>query len=359
MRVAFFTRYDDNGASSRVRAMQYTRILQSSGIEPEFLPLLSNEYLTLRYQRRNANRETLSGYARRCSDLLNTARFELLWIEKELFPFAPYVIERAALRGKPFVLDFDDAIFHNYDLSPRATIRRLLGQKIDRLMADARIVIAGNGYLADRAARAGARNVERLPSAIDLSLYPTPGVRQQVMEREPTQPFRIAWIGSPATAHYLEMLKPALQQLALRTRLELHVIGASAPEWPGVAAVSVPWSAETEAQSLSRCDAGVMPLSATPWEKGKCSFKLIQYMACGLPVVASPVGMNLDVVHPGRNGLLAATDQDWISALEQLAAQPDLRISMGEVGRAEVEQRYCIQVTGARLADLLRSASGR
>src|SRR6056297_1871598 len=101
-------------------------------------------------------------------------------------------------------------------------------------------------------------------------------------------------------------------------------------------------------------DIGVMPLPDTPWMRGKCGYKLIQYMACGLPVIASPVGVNAEIVEHGVNGFLVGTDEEWKSALTILLKDPDLRRRMGREGRKKVEREYSLQVQGPRVARLLR-----
>ena len=111
----------------------------------------------------------------------------------------------------------------------------------------------------------------------------------------------------------------------------------------------------TEVTSVHRFDVGVMPLPDEPWALGKCAYKLIQYMACGLPVVASPVGMNREVVRHGVNGFLATTATEWEEALSLLASDAELRHRMGQEGRRLVEQQYCLQVTGPRVASLFRN----
>ena len=97
-----------------------------------------------------------------------------------------------------------------------------------------------------------------------------------------------------------------------------------------------------------------MPLEDAPFERGKCGYKLIQYMACGLPVVASPVGVNCQIVEHGVNGFLAESPAQWEQAMKTLLANPALRQRMGQAGRKKVEQQYCIQVTGPKMAALLK-----
>ena len=108
---------------------------------------------------------------------------------------------------------------------------------------------------------------------------------------------------------------------------------------------------------MRRFDVGIMPLPAEPWARGKCGFKLIQYMACGLPVVASPVGVNAEIVEPGVNGLLASTIAEWVQALEALRADVELRQRLGQAGRKRVEERYCLAVTAEKVVGVIRGVS--
>lgn len=167
---------------------------------------------------------------------------------------------------------------------------------------------------------------------------------------------RIVWIGSPSTAPYLELIRAPLERLARDHSVQLDVIGAIAPALAGVETRSLDWSESQEAALIAAADVGVMPLHDTPWEQGKCSFKLIQYMACGLPVVASAVGSNLDVVS-AEHGFLVQTEEQWEQALRTLLDDPTLGRRMGDAGRLAVEQRFCTEVVGRRLGELLRQLS--
>lgn len=135
----------------------------------------------------------------------------------------------------------------------------------------------------------------------------------------------------------------------------LRLIGAGKVELPGVPVEYCTWNEATEVALLRTLDVGIMPLVDSPWERGKCGLKLIQYMACGLPVVASPVGVNAQIVRHGENGFLASTPQEWEAALAHLLMCPSLRQRMGASGRALVENQYTVQVQAPRLAKLLRS----
>jgi glycosyltransferase involved in cell wall biosynthesis len=146
--------------------------------------------------------------------------------------------------------------------------------------------------------------------------------------------------------------------LGRQHRIQLVAIGAGELDLPGVDVELQPWSEDTETQLLRGCDLGVMPLTDSPWERGKCGYKLIQYMACGLPVVASPVGANQRIVDDGCDGYLAADDAEWYSALARLCLDAPLRFSLGAAGRRKVERLYCYQVTAPRLASWFKQIAG-
>jgi glycosyltransferase involved in cell wall biosynthesis len=355
LKVAFLTRYSRNGASSRIRAMQFLPLLKEHGIAATLLPLHTHAYVdSLNMGRRDVG-EVLKAYRQRIADAIHLDRFDVLWVEKELLPMAPFWMERCLLRSKPFVLDFDDAVFHNYDSSRNGLVRVLLGDKIDRLMRMATIVTVGNAYLGDRAARAGAKTIELLPSVIDLSNYPEP--LSYDVEPEPNLDLRLVWVGSPSTQPYLELIRKPLEQLSQRLRLRLDVVGAVAPQFSGVECRSIPWVEGQDAARISAADVGIMPLLDSRWEQGKCSFKLIQYMACGRPVIGAAVGSNLNVV-TSDCGYLASTDRDWEQALATLAGSRDLRAGMGRNGRQRVEAQYNTAAVGSRMAAVLWAAAG-
>ena len=350
MRVLMLTRYDRLGASSRLRSMQYLPWLKAVGIDVTIAPLFSDAYVMGLQRKQRSLKEVLRCYAGRFKDLFGARSFDLVWIEKEALPWLPAFFEAVFLRGVPYVLDYDDAIFHNYDLNRRGLIRFGLGKKLDRLMAGARLVVGGNEYLAQRARDAGAPWVEVVPTVIDLERY-----KAKVGTSESGKPVRVVWIGSPSTGKYLVELEKPLQELARRHKFVLRVIGATV-EMPGVDVECVGWSEISEVDSIAQCDVGIMPLADSPWERGKCGYKLIQYMAVSLPVVASSVGVNVDIVAEGRNGFLAGSPAEWTNKLELLLDDSNLRHRMGAEGRSLVEREYCSQQTGPRLVGLLKRA---
>jgi len=357
LHALFLTKHARTGASSRYRTFQYLPWLEQAGIECQVRPLFDETYLAHRYQSgRGHVRDILRAFFRRVTALIAARRFDVVVIEKECLPYCPALPERwLRLLGVPYVVDYDDALFHQYDKHRSGWVRRLLGGKIAQVMRNAQLITAGNAYLADYALRAGAPKVEIVPTVIDLERYAGPGVKPPS-----DAPFVIGWIGSPSTAKYLQAIAPALAEICAGGKGIVRLIGSGPIELPGVPVEVLPWNEATEVDELKRFDVGMMPLPDEPWERGKCGFKLIQYMACGLPVVASPVGVNRDIVEQGVNGYLAETTGDWVQALNALLLDGDLRKRMGQAGRKRVEQVYSLQVTGPRLAGLIKSvADGR
>ena len=319
-------------------------------------PFFKDAYLEQFYAGRGKPlRHALDGYGRRIASLLELRAYDLVWIEAEAFPWLPAWVETAMGRaGIPYVVDYDDAIFHRYDQHANPGIRKILGDKIDRVMRHSKAVIAGSEYLAERATKGGAARVELIPTSIDLNRYP----------QNPTKPdavFTIGWIGSPTTAQYVRSLNEVFSAIARDFPVRVKVVGAgtSHSQSTDFNIEYCDWSEQTEVDDIRSFDVGIMPLSDTPWEKGKCGYKLIQYMGCYKPVVASPVGANLRIVKHGVNGFLASTESEWKTALLELLHTPELRIRLGQAGRATVEREYCTGVNGPKLANILSEAPGR
>lgn len=338
-----------------MRSLQFFPWFEQEGLECIATPLVNDDQLLYRYQAgMYSPLHLLQGYWQRVRILMMRHNFDLVWIEKESLPWLPAWLELFLLRGVPYVLDYDDAVFHNYDLHSSALVRKFFGRRIDHLMAGANLVIAGNEYLSNRARKAGAHWVEIIPTVIDLNRYE---VKSTISA--PSDPLLIIWIGSPSTATYLSMLEAPLTRLSRQFPIRLRIIGAGISDIPGVDVESVAWSEETEVESIKAGDIGVMPLMDSPWEQGKCGYKLIQYMACGLPVVASSVGVNNKIVQPGKNGFLASSNEEWLNALNLLLGNTTLRKEMGAVGRKLVEDEYSIDKVAPTLAAFLISVAAR
>jgi glycosyltransferase involved in cell wall biosynthesis len=245
------------------------------------------------------------------------------------------------------VFDVDDAIYVRKprrlgDLPDESVWRK---KKFAATCRWVDAVAAGNDVLAG-VARAAAKEVWVLPTSIDTACYePTFAGPAE----EPT----IAWIGSPENLIYLDIIRPALARLAKRYPVKLRVICSEFPEWSDVHIERVAWSSATEAHSLAGAHIGVMPLTDDAWSRGKCAFKLLQYMAAALPCVASPVGANTEAVMDGINGFHARDVDGWERSLEKLIVSADLRAAFGARGRQHVEQRYALRGYRANYVELL------
>jgi glycosyltransferase involved in cell wall biosynthesis len=344
MKTLVLTRYARMGASSRMRVLQYIDAWSGSNHGFHVCPLLNDAYLRAKYQNENVPMSTIvRAYTDRARALQTAQNFDLIWFEKELFPNLPAWCEQLLAHSQvPYVVDFDDAIFHNYDMS-HWVWQRMLKNKIGTVMRHAALVTCGNEYLAQYARSAGAESVVILPTVVDINRYPLK------RDHNTADKLIVGWIGTPATAKFLEPLMPVIAQLCQQFPIEFVLIGLEPQRFVQPFIRCENWSEDTEADQIGQFDIGVMPLSDGPWEQGKCGYKLIQYMACAKPVVASPVGVNRKMVLHGENGFLATDHRGWGSALATLLASAELRQKMGQRGRILVENEYSLQVTSPRL----------
>lgn len=353
MRLLLLTRYASLGASSRVRFFQFLPALERLGIRITAVPLLPDAYLAALYAGRRPDPfQVLAAFARRVAAVRRARRFDLIWIESEVLPWCPWAVERLVQpRGVPTVIDLDDAVFHRYDQHRSPLVRAVLGRKVDGAMRRADAVVAGNEYIAERARAAGARRVEIVPSVIDPAVH------------RPLAPvdgpgISVGWIGSPITAPYLEPLRGVFRRLAADGAFELTLVGAPPGTLRDVGAVVVPWREEREVDDLNRFDIGIMPVPDRPFERGKCGFKLVQYMSCGRASIASPVGANRRIVEHGVNGMLADGEREWEEALRLLGSRPDVRRSLGDAGRRTAVEKYSTTFALPRLVGILEGAAG-
>jgi len=346
--ILFLTRYDRKAASSRYRFLQYIPYLEKEGFSCVVSPLFDENYVNKFVYFQKINKfEIFKYFINRIQVLFTVHKFKLVILEKELIPYAPALLERIfSILKISYIVDYDDAIFHQYDCHPNPIVRTILKKKIAVVMRNARLVIAGNPYLANYAQQAGAKEVEVIPTVIDINKYP----EQRIIKKNNI--FTIVWIGSPSTYEHVEMIMPVLTKISTDNNTKVVLIGPGDRKINETGIKIQPWSETTEIADLQAAHVGIMPLSDNPWARGKCGFKLIQYMACSLPVIASPVGVNTEIIEHGNNGYLASTNDEWIKYLNLLRQTLDQGKSMGLYGRNKVETNYCIQVTAPRLVEL-------
>lgn len=214
-------------------------------------------------------------------------------------------------------------------------------------MKNAVVVVAGNTYLAARANRAGAETVEVIPTVVDLERYP---VKVKTNEEK----FVIGWIGTKSTFEkHLLPHRNWILKLQEDENVEFHIVGITEDMNLGQNVKYIPWTEATEVANIHRFDIGIMPLQDSLWEKGKCSYKIIQYFASGIPAIASPVGMNKEVVKEGISGVTATNEHEWLAAIKNLMKDDDKRQAFGQAGRKSVEKQFALQVTAAKWVAIL------
>ena len=344
----------DTSPGQRFRIEQWDPYLRREGIQIDYSPFSDRELGAAMKQpdRIAAKARGVSrALGRRLAEAWRARQYDLVYVFREAALLGPALAERVlSTRGVPYVFDFDDAVWVRY-VSPANSYLSYLRfpGKTATLCRQARHVMAGNAYLRDYAARFNA-SVSIIPTTIDTDKYAL------LPPRAPARPV-VGWTGSYSSEQYLEVVRPALERLRRRLDFRLVVIGGGAFRAEGVEVEHRSWRSATETADLADIDVGLMPLPDEEWERGKCGLKALQYMALGIPVVVSPVGVNAEIVEDGRNGYLARTTDEWETAIERLLLDPDLRRRLGGEGRLTVERSYSAAKTAARVAEIFRRAS--
>lgn len=356
IKIILFTRYSEKGASSRVRSYQYLPYLKNRGVSVIIVPLLGDNYLKAIYSGKRIPYVSVAKcFLKRINHLINVRKFDLVWVEKEIFPWLPSIAESYLnVIRVPYIVDYDDAIFHKYDSNKSLLIRIVLKGKIESVMKRATVVIVGNEYLANRARTTGAKSVKLIPSVVNVQHY-------NGTDNSRVDYFTIGYICTPKTVNYLSIVISSLKKLnSIYNNIRLLLIGSGPYKANNIETVVREWSMETEADYIHEFDVGIMPLPDEQWERGKCGYKLIQYMACGKPVIASPVGINKKIVENGVNGFLVSSEFEWTNAFEALIRNQDLAKRMGYAGLKKVQGWYSLEITAPILYDIIkRSAKGR
>jgi glycosyltransferase involved in cell wall biosynthesis len=345
----------------RFRLEQWApRVLADHGIRMDFVPFESPRLTKILYERgRFVEKASLLLWdlARRARAVASARGYDAVVVYREAALVGPAFYERLiGWSGKPLLFDFDDSIW----LPTTAPGANALFAKLHFFGKTATVcrlskaVLVGNDFLADYARRHTER-VFVVPTSIELEAYPL----QPELPNE--EPFVVCWSGSHSTRVNLEtargMLERFAQKQAKKRRVVVKVICNVPPERPfaGVENAFVPWTEHGEAEAIGQAHVGIMPLSDDDYSRGKCGLKALQYMATGRPVVAAAVGANCQIISHGKNGFLARTDDEWIDALDRLAASPALRSEIGLAGRRTVETGYCAKVVAATFANAVRA----
>jgi glycosyltransferase involved in cell wall biosynthesis len=360
MNILFLTKYGQRGGSSRYMVHNMLDMYEQAGISCRVAPLFDDRYFDFQLLERPTNlRDILShlGYfvartLRRLSDVIMSSRYDLVVFEKELLPYVPFGLEQVLkLQGTRSVVLFDDATYSYYRDHSFAVVRTLCRNKIEQVMRCADHVIVWNQTL-ERYAQGLNQNVSAVNTAIDIARYRVKNYRGS--SDSDRLPIVIGWIGTPNSFPFIRSLEGVFGDLARRYDVELRVISSQPYASPNIRVVNHPWSLASEVDELLAFDIGIMPLPNTEWAAGKSGVKALQYMSVGVPAVCSPVGMNVDVILDGENGMLARDEPEWVTKLSALIEHRELRIRIGLNGRRTVESGYTKEAVAARLIQLFR-----
>ena len=334
LRVAAFT----GGASipsARFRVRQYMPALLQNGVAISEMPSRFGIYPPQsKWMRPLWAGVTL---AERIPKIIKSYQYDVVLLQREML--SSYVTLEP-LAKTPRVLDVDDAIF----LYRNGGFARRLTQISDR-------VICGNSYLADWFS-AWNKDITVIPTAVDADRY-VPAIKQGGCEGELT----IGWIGTSGNLKYVYAIEAALVKiLGMYPKVKLRIICDKMPEFSLIdvnRCEFIRWSESIEIESIQGMDIGIMPLEDSAWARGKCSFKMLQYMSCGVPVVVSPVGMNSEVLAMGSVGYGAISEDEWVDAIVALLDIPNLRQKMGIIGRQVILESFSITKVAPKIAECL------
>lgn len=351
LRVLALAPYPIEAAATRYRVAQYEAWLAACGIDVELQTFLSGDVFAILYERGHWKKKVaglLIALLRSPRILVRAASADVVWIQREIAPLGPPLLEWLIVRGlrKPMLLDLDDATFVPY-VSP--TYGRWVGPlkwfgKTDRLIAWASVVIAGNRHIADYV-RARGKSVVLLPTIVDTDRF-TP-------KAKPSDPPVLGWIGSHSTFRYLKAILPVLEELGRCFTFRLLVVGGAEPvRLRTVEVENRRWALAREIEDFRSLDIGLYPLIEDEWAVGKSGLKAIQYMAVGIPTVASAVGAVAEIIEDGITGFLVRSPEEWYDRLRALLEDPQLRQRMGRAAREAAVQRYRV----AAHADVLQRA---
>ena len=362
MKVLALTSYPIEAASTRYRVAQFIKPLSERGITMTLRPFLDSALQASIYKR-SAWPQTALGLSRAALRRVGEARLahdaDVLFVQREAMIFGPPIIEWLAVRGfrRPMVLDLDDATYVSYTSPTYGKLGKALkwSGKTDELINWATLVTCGNRSIADYVADKGV-SARIIPTVVDTDVF-------RPVAKSQNRPPVLGWIGTHSTFPYLETIFPVLQELAQTHRFKLKIVGAGTKDvnLPGVEIENLEWNLDREIEDFQSIDVGLYPIDSTlysgNWASGKSGFKAIQYMAVGIPYVASPVGAIEEIGQNGITHLHATTSEEWYEALDRLISNVELRHTIGAAGRCHVVQHYSLSEQTEKLAAALNEAA--
>jgi glycosyltransferase involved in cell wall biosynthesis len=291
---------------------------------------------------------------RRLVQVLGAWRYDVVFLQKAIMTASLRGMDRLLRsRARRLVYDIDDAVHLAPPHPLRGVWQRLedLEQNRTMLIASDK-VLAGNNWLRETARSCGG-NATMFPTVVDTDRF--------VPAKEPPTQYCVGWIGGPSTTPHLSVAAAIVETYDQTDRSDpavpsIRLIGADPKHVPWTSAQIIPWSLETEVSEIQQFSVGIMPLPKDDWSRGKCALKALQYMACGVPCVATPHGAISDIIRDGENGLIADSPGQWRESIERLR-DPALRRRLGEAGRATVEKDYSLRVWAPRMRDELEAVA--
>jgi glycosyltransferase involved in cell wall biosynthesis len=360
VRVAALVPYPpDTTPSQRFRLEQWAPLLAAEEIRLELMPFADRPLMERLYARGGTASKAagmLGACLARLAAVPAVRRADVVVVHRAACLAGPALVERLlAGLGARIVYDFDDAIYVLHTSAANRRFGRLkVPHKTRALCRLAAHVVVANEGLAEWA-RPLNPELSVVPSSVDLERF------RPTSQEARFGPLIIGWTGSSTSLTHLESFAPVLRAILSHLPAELHVHCDREPKLLDVPYVFYRWSAADEPEVLARFDVGIMPMPDDPWARGKSAMKALLCMAMGKPVVASPVGTNLELIAHEANGMLARTPEEWFACLERLASDPGLRERLGQAGRETVEARYSARRSASLFAGVLRrvAAGGR
>ena len=350
-RILFLTQSGPQKAASRHRVEQYLPWLEKAGFEAVVRPAILTEEFFVgggKRSRRRRLRDLFQTFTRRVHDLHQIGDFDMVFVQGPILPSPLFNLESRFAREAPMIFDLDEASYlrrpagvHPAPLWPQA-------RRVAAICRRARRVVVDNETLAGFVRTQGVEPVV-LPTPVDTDAY---APARQMARRAHKIPV-LGWIGSPSTQSELQTVVPPLIALHSRAPFVVRLIGARHAALPARFPIEwKEWNLKTEVEDLGHLDCGLAPLQDTPWNRGKCALKVLQYWAAGVPVVASPVGVYREILRDGENGLLAATPAEWTEKVLALIKNPALRQRVIAGGLASVEEKFSLRATAPQFIRL-------
>lgn len=347
-------------AGQRLKFEQYYPDWRAAGWDVDVAPFMDMALWRIAFEPGHVLAKVagiLRGYTRRLRDMLRVGRYDLVYSFMYVTPVGTSLFERVTRsRSKRLIYDIEDNVLTDLnrpaDYHPNPVRRFVRGAgKVRHLIRHSDHVITSSPFLNDACL---AINESKACTYISSSVDTDRFVPANRYSNDRT--VVIGWTGTFSSSIYLDLLRPVFQELAKRRAFRLRVIGNFDYELPGVDLEVIRWTAEREVEDLQAIDIGVYPLPLDEWVSGKSGLKAIQYMAFGLPCVATNVGTTPMIIRDGENGLLVKSDDEWLAALERLIDDPALRRRLGQKAREDAVARYSTKVIAAKYRAVLETA---